>query len=158
MHTARKLPHLAYVTMRLSVIASAYYACALCRGLDPARASGFLQASLLRDAGCPAAASIPGLTKKLCLMLVDYEKDQEPHLQRSSFLCLDARLNKRGFSARSNRGAALNAVFLLLRLEVSAGLLEPAMAPIAPFVFVEREHGAFEFGLRAARHNRCLRR
>ncbi len=82
--TARKFPHLAYVTMRLSVIASAYYAAHVAIASIRVEHQAFYKRTFFAT---PAAAPrpYPGLTKNLCLMLVDYEKDQHRIVERSPF-------------------------------------------------------------------------
>lgn len=82
--TARKFPHLAYVTMRLSVIASAYFDAHYSIASIRVEHRAFYKRSFFAT---PAAAPrlYPGLTKKLCLMLVDYANDREKIVERSSF-------------------------------------------------------------------------
>jgi hypothetical protein len=82
--TARRFPHLAYVTMRLSVVASAYYDAHLSIASIRVEHQAFYKRAFF---GKPAAAprAYPGLTKKLCLMLVDYENDRNRIVERSPF-------------------------------------------------------------------------
>ncbi len=94
--TARRFPHLAYVTMRLSVIASAYYAAHLSVASIRVEHQAFYRRAFFAT---PTAAprSYPGLTKKLCLMLVDYEKNQHRIAERSPFYASTLEEQKRLF-------------------------------------------------------------
>jgi hypothetical protein len=82
--TARKFPHLAYVTMRLSVVASAYYSAHLAIASIRVEHQAFYKRAFFATAAA-APRVYPGLTKKLCLMLVDYEKDQGHIVDRGRF-------------------------------------------------------------------------
>jgi hypothetical protein len=82
--TARKFPHLAYVTMRLSVIASAYYAAHYSiASIRVEHQAFYKRAFFATSAAAPRA--YPGLTKKLCLMMVDYENDKQKIVERGRF-------------------------------------------------------------------------
>ena len=82
--TARKFPHLAYVTMRLSVIASAYYAANISIASIRVEHQAFYKRAFFATAAA-APRDYPGLTKKLCLMLVDYEKNRDRIIERGPF-------------------------------------------------------------------------
>lgn len=82
--TAREFPHLAYATVRLSVIASAYSATNLTTvSVRPEHQAFYRRAFFAVPVAEPRL--YPGLSKQLCLMLVDYEKDQDRIYQRGSF-------------------------------------------------------------------------
>jgi hypothetical protein len=82
--TARKFPHLAYVTMRLSVIASAYFDAHYSIASIRMEHRAFYKRSFFATPAAPPRL-YPGLTKKLCLMMVDYGNDREKIVARSSF-------------------------------------------------------------------------
>ncbi len=82
--TAREFPHLAYVTVRLSVIASAFYDTHLTTvSVRPEHQAFYRRAFFATQAAEPRL--YPGLTKQLCLMLVDYEKNQDRIYERGSY-------------------------------------------------------------------------
>lgn len=82
--TARKFPHLAYVTVRLSVVASAYYAAHLSIATVRVEHQAFYKRAFFATPAAPPRG-YPLLTKKICLMLVDYEKDQDRIIERASY-------------------------------------------------------------------------
>lgn len=96
--TARKFPHLAYVTMRLSVVASAYFDAHLSIASIRVEHQAFYKRAFFAT---PAAAptTYPGLTKKLCLMLVDYENNRHRIVERSPFYASSVTEQERLFSA-----------------------------------------------------------
>jgi Autoinducer synthase len=82
--TAREFPHLAYATVRLSVMASAYYDAHLTTvSVRPEHQAFYKRAFFAAQAATPR--QYPGLTKQLCLMLVDYEKDRHRIYERGSY-------------------------------------------------------------------------
>ncbi|MHB8884043.1 MAG: N-acyl amino acid synthase FeeM domain-containing protein [Methylovirgula sp.] len=82
--TARRFPHLAYATVRLSVMASAYYSAHLSIATIRVEHQAFYKRTFFATPTAPAR-SYPLLTKKISLMLVDYEKDQHRIVERSPF-------------------------------------------------------------------------
>ncbi len=82
--TAREFPHLAYATLRLSVMASAYYDAHMTTISVRAEHQAFYKRAFFAT---PAVAprSYPLLTKKIGLMLVDYEKDRARIYERGPF-------------------------------------------------------------------------
>lgn len=82
--TARKFPHLAYVTVRLSVVASAYYAAHLSIATIRAEHQAFYKRAFFATPVTPPRP-YPLLTKKICLMFVHYERDKERIVGRSRY-------------------------------------------------------------------------
>lgn len=81
---ARKFPHLAYVTVRLSVVASAYYAAHLSIATIRVEHQAFYKRAFFATPAAPPR-HYPLLTKKICLMLVDYEHDAHRIVERASY-------------------------------------------------------------------------
>lgn len=81
---ARQLPHLAYATLRLSVIASAYYAAHLTTISVRAEHGPFYRRSFFAEPSVEPRC-YPLLTKKIGLLLVNYERDQNRIVERSPF-------------------------------------------------------------------------
>ena len=82
--TAREFPQLAYATVRLSVMASAYYAAHFSIATIRVEHQAFYKRTFFATPVAPARY-YPLLTKKISLMLVDYEKDQHRIVERSPF-------------------------------------------------------------------------
>jgi hypothetical protein len=82
--TARKFPHLAYVTVRLSVVASAYYAAHLSIATIRVEHQAFYKRTFFATPAAPPR-HYPLLTKKICLMLVDYEHNQHHIVERANY-------------------------------------------------------------------------
>ncbi len=81
---ARKFPHLAYATTRLTMIAGAYYNARFAViSIRPEHQAFYKRTFFTTLLGPPRA--YPGLTKKLCLMLGDFQSDRDRIVQRNPF-------------------------------------------------------------------------
>jgi hypothetical protein len=81
---ARLHPELAYVTIRLAVIAGFYYDANFVTATVRAEHQAFYRRSFFAKAACEPRA-YPTLNKKIGLMLVDYENDRERILERGPY-------------------------------------------------------------------------
>lgn len=107
--TARAYPHLAYATLRLSVIASAYYAAHLTTVAVRPEHRAFYQRAFFAVQAAPPR-HYPGLVKKLCLMLVNYEKDQDRIYARGPFYASTPAEQERLFGKIPRKDSARPAV------------------------------------------------
>jgi hypothetical protein len=96
--TARKLPHLAYATTRLTMIAGAYYDARFAVISIRPEHQAFYKRTFFSTLLCPPRP-YPGLTKKLCLMLGDFQNDGERIVRRNSFYASTAAEQERLFGA-----------------------------------------------------------
>jgi hypothetical protein len=81
---ARLHPELAYVTIRLAVIAGFYYDANFVTATVRAEHQAFYKRSFFAKPACEPRA-YPTLSKKISLMLVDYENDRERILERGPY-------------------------------------------------------------------------
>lgn len=81
---AQKLPNLVYATMRVSVMASAYYSSDISIASVRTEHRAFYKRAFFAT---PAAAprAYPGLIKDLCLMFINFGKDRDRILARNPF-------------------------------------------------------------------------
>lgn len=87
--TAREWPHLAYATLRLSVIASAYYGAHFTTISVRAEHQAFYKRAFFATPVAPPRP-YPLLTKKISLMLVDDKKNHDRIFERGSYFASTA--------------------------------------------------------------------
>lgn len=85
---ARQHPELAYVTVRLAVIAGFYHDANFVTATVRAEHQAFYKRSFFARAACEPR-EYPTLNKKISLMFIDYEKDRERILERGPYYAAD---------------------------------------------------------------------
>jgi hypothetical protein len=93
---ARRFPQLAYATTRLTMMAGAYFNAQLAVISPRAEHQSFYKRTFFASTVCPPR-SYPALSKPICLMLGDYEKDGERIIQRHPFYASSAAEQERLF-------------------------------------------------------------
>lgn len=81
---ARRFPHLAYATTRLTIMAGAYFNAQLAVISPRVEHQAFYKRTFFASTVCPPR-SYPALSKPICLMLGDFEADGSRILQRHPF-------------------------------------------------------------------------